>query len=109
VFSATAPRAYLCILEHERDDPVEEFPLFLLGVLIKCVQLGHAVRRAQVFGAQDHDDQIGVAQRFHERGNQVTWAQLVLVVDHFPMLLFQRLTQPFDHFLALAIFFRGVG
>jgi hypothetical protein len=37
VFSATAPRPYF---EHERDDPVEEFPLFLLGVL----KLGHAVR-----------------------------------------------------------------
>ena len=36
---------------------LRNFRFFLLGVLIKCVQLGHAVRRAQVFGAQDHDDQ----------------------------------------------------
>jgi hypothetical protein len=30
---------------------------------LQALQLGHAVRRLQVFGAQHHDDQIGLAQR----------------------------------------------
>ena len=81
----------------------------LPGVLVKGVQLGHAVRRLQVFGAQDHDDQIGLAQRLHEGGNQVAVPERGLVANHVPMLLFQRSAQPSDHFLALAVFFRGDG
>jgi hypothetical protein len=83
--------------------------LVLPGVLVKGVQLGHAVRRLQVFGAQDYDDQIGLAQRLHEGGNRVAVFKRSLVANHLPILLFQRPAQPFDHFLALAVFFGGVG
>ena len=46
-----------------RNDAVKELLSFLPGVFVNGVQLGHAIGRAQVFVAQHHDHQAGLAQR----------------------------------------------
>jgi hypothetical protein len=86
VGGATVPVADVGVLEHQRNDAVKEFLSFLPGVLVNGVQLGHAIGRAQVFIAQHHDDQTGLAQRLHEVGNLVAVIKRSFVSDEVPML-----------------------
>ena len=85
----------------QRDDPAQEVLFFAERSLVEVVQLGHAIRRAQVFVAQDHDHVIGKPDSLHEARDQIAWAHSGLVAEDIPAILSERLTEPIDDFRAL--------
>ena len=55
-----------CVPEHQRDDLAQELLLFADRSLVDGMQLGHAIGRAKVFVAQDHDHVISKPDSLHE-------------------------------------------
>ena len=76
--------------------------------LVDVVQLGHAVRRAEVFVAQDHDHVIGKPDSFHEVRDQVAWAQHIAVAENMPAVFAQSLAESIDDFRALVCCLGGI-
>jgi hypothetical protein len=81
---------------------LQEVLFFADRSLINGIQLGHAIGRAQVFVAQDHDHVIGKPDSLHETRDQIAWAQHLAVAENIPTVLPERLAEPIDDFRALA-------
>ena len=73
--------------------------------MVDGMQLGHAIGRAQIFVAQDHDHMIGKPDALHKPEISSPERSTTAVAENMPVMLSERLTEPIDDFRAFPCVF----